>query len=543
MVIREIAKARLSLQNAGTLADRNRLRSTLISHLENDIRVFEQEKAIVRDDYRRKLERWRTEEVSENVPVCALPSDIHDSRLYRVTGVFALCCEMALAAWVFQWLGVGWWMGVLMALGITTTLHGIFLHVFDDRERPKESICRIKTFASRPAIFGFLVALALGVLARYVNGSLAVLLLPAFSLALWLGTLSLLILAASLLTVAHIQSWSARYETQNRKLDHEQRVSSVFLNELQADDGSTAVIPRTPGQAFGAAASADNASSAAKRRMGFLASGVIAAALISGTGCAPATSASTPQPQVEPSAVGADLDIFLDTSGSCVRPAFQESWNTVARELPELIERYEIKRLAVWQFDEDGWSPQQLREIALPDQRLPAHSRIAGTEWESFANIREAMREADEQEWRRRVTAEKEQYRQRLASALKGLDAEHVLPDANYKTAQTDIVGLLRRVSQRGESEPEYVIILTDLADTQYRTLPKLPLPQSQLRVLLLLVPAQPKDARMTLGKALPGPEQFDIRVHQLQNSAQWISVAPYFARNLAELFADSQTR
>jgi hypothetical protein len=61
--------------------------------------------------------------------------------------------------------------------------------------------------------------------------------------------------------------------------------------------------------------------------------------------------------------------------------------------------------------------------------------------------------------------------------------------------------------------------------------------------VLVLLVPAQPNDARMTLGKALPGPEQFDIRARQLHESASWINVAPYFARNLAELLGGSRTQ
>src|SRR2546430_12411052 len=185
----EIAKARTTLRNAGTTFDRNQLRATLLSHLAKDVEMVGQHMATVRADYRRKLERWRTQEVPENVWVSSLPSDMHDSWLYRMTGVFALLCEMALAAWIFNWLGVGWWMGVATALGITLTLHGIFLHLFDNPERPKEAIHRLRTRVSLPAIFGFLVALAVGVLARYVQGELAVLLLPAFSFALWLGTL------------------------------------------------------------------------------------------------------------------------------------------------------------------------------------------------------------------------------------------------------------------------------------------------------------------------------------------------------------------
>src|SRR5881296_948774 len=247
MKLGEIAKARTTLLNAGTTFDRNQLRATLLAHLEKDVGTLGQQIATVRSDYRRKLERWRTQEVPENIPVCALPSDMHDSRLYRLTGVFALLCEMALAAWICGWLGVGWWMGVATALGITLTLHGIFLHVCDNRERPKEAIHRLRVRVSLPAIFGFLVALAVGVLARYVQGELAVLLLPAFSFALWLGTLSLVILAASLFTVAHIQGWSARHEKQYRELDNEERASSAFLDQLRAEGTrSDTVVGRSP---------------------------------------------------------------------------------------------------------------------------------------------------------------------------------------------------------------------------------------------------------------------------------------------------------
>src|SRR3989441_1074004 len=308
MKLREIAKARTALLNAGTTFDRNQLRTTLMSHLGKDVETLGQQMATVRADYRRKLERWRTQEVPENIPVCALPSDVHDSRLYRITGVFALLCEMALAAWIFQWLGVGWWMGVATALGITLTLHGIFLHVFDNPERPKEAIHRLRTRVSLPAIF--------------------------------------------------------------------------------------------------------------------------------------------------------------------------EVWNTVKRELPELVEQHGITQLNIWQFDVDGWSPRRVREIPLPVKQAAVRVQIPGTEWASFANIREAVHESEEREWRAQAIEAQQHYREGIASALGALDRESVLPDANHETPQSDIVGLLRRVSQASERTPQYVLILTGLAGTRYRNFPKLPPPR-----------------------------------------------------------------
>jgi len=37
-------------------------------------------------------------------------------------------------------------------------------------------------------------------------------------------------------------------------------------------------------------------------------------------------------------------------------------------------------------------------------------------------------------------------------------------------------------------------------------------------------------------GKPLSGPEQFQARVQQIGEAAPWVSAAPYFARNIAEL-------
>src|SRR5437870_5703560 len=263
-------------------------------------------------------------------------------------------------------------MGVATALGITLTLHGIFLHLFDNQERPKEAIHRLRTRVSLPAIFGFLVALAVGVLARYVHGSLAMLLLPAFSFALWLGTMSLLILASSLFTVAHIQGWSARHEREYRELDNEERLSSAFLDELRAERNDAA---------FAAGVSAGSSRAVVERCAGFLTAGILAVALVSASGCTTAMkSASVPRSAVETDPVAASLHVFVDTSGSCVRPALAEAWDTIRQELPELVELYGITRFHIWQFDEDGWSPRRLAEIPLPAKPVMTRVQIPDTE-------------------------------------------------------------------------------------------------------------------------------------------------------------------
>jgi hypothetical protein len=57
------------------------------------------------------------------------------------------------------------------------------------------------------------------------------------------------------------------------------------------------------------------------------------------------------------------------------------------------------------------------------------------------------------------------------------------------------------------------------------------------VHVLVLLVPAESKDAMLTIGRHLSGPEQFELRSRQLQQAVPWVAAAPYFARNIPALF------
>ena len=148
---KSIERSRLAFGHAGTMADREQIRAQTLAQLANDVDSLKEAKHAVRTDFRRQLERWRTEAVPEETPVAEIPSEMHEARVYRLTAVFALLCEVGLAAWVFSRLGVPWWLGALSAAGITFTLHGVLLHLFHNAERPKETVYRIKRFVSTPA--------------------------------------------------------------------------------------------------------------------------------------------------------------------------------------------------------------------------------------------------------------------------------------------------------------------------------------------------------------------------------------------------------
>src|ERR1700686_2341474 len=102
VTLKQIEKSRRALNQAGTIEDKEYLRSVLKHRLVDDGERLRESKNTIRAEFRRTLERWRTERVPEAVPVRAIPNETQESRLYRVTAIFALICEMGLAAWIFQ---------------------------------------------------------------------------------------------------------------------------------------------------------------------------------------------------------------------------------------------------------------------------------------------------------------------------------------------------------------------------------------------------------------------------------------------------------
>jgi len=54
----------------------------------------------------------------------------------------------------------------------------------------------------------------------------------------------------------------------------------------------------------------------------------------------------------------------------------------------------------------------------------------------------------------------------------------------------------LQRVAATESDRAQYVVVLTDMADTRWKTLPKIPSPKGESHVLVLLVPASANDAR-----------------------------------------------
>jgi hypothetical protein len=220
-----------------------------------------------------------------------------------------------------------------------------------------------------------------------------------------------------------------------------------------------------------------------------------------------------------------------------VREALEEGWTNLRAELPAIIEIHDVRRMTVWRFDEDGWSPSQIEQLSLPALESPARTETNAGEWDSFSNLRDAMRESQERDWRAKRDSVLGPYRATLTEALSPLDSSAVLPDKKQKSHRTDIVGLLRRIALQREPGTRFAIVLTDLIDSWQRELPHFDPPEGEVRTLILHVPAQPKDVAFAFGRALPASEQFELHSQIVREKVPWVVIAPYFTRDLGRLF------
>ncbi len=520
MTHKELARAAVRLDDAGTPADRYALRTMLADRLRGDLRLYGARLHALEADYQRFLSSWTTEHVPPGAIPTRLPEDVHARRRYLIGGLVALTAESLLAAWIFAHRGVLPLFGIVAAVCVTLVFDGALdLLLVAKNPRPKEALRTLKRRLVLPAFLAFVLAAAFLALARYVEGGLALLLLPLFSGALWVATMALLLLAAALFCAAHLYGTTLRQEREYAELDREARQNFAFLRELEREGPLVEVKAGSPdGDAHGSSRSAFQSA------RGINAALLLLAAVGALTSCQPShgsTAAETAAARPERSR----CDVVLDLSGSVVGLA--RVWSHVRDELPAIITGAHCRELAVSGFDTDGWMLRPLvRPLELPAPATPAD---AG-EWAAFGNFEQAAA-ADGQA----------RYAATVRDTLRVLDGVQ-LPDSGVGAKGSDVVGVVQRFAALRDPEPRLVLLLTDFADSRYRVIPPIPAPTGAIRLIVLLAPARPKDARLAIGRELSAADQYENRSRELKRAAPWVIVVPYFTENLADVVAETTT-
>ncbi len=520
----QIVRARALREDAGSPRDRWHVDQSLASRLEGELIILEQQKAGTAAEYQDARSNWRTEERNPSGVPYAITEDVAIGRSYWIGGVVALGGEMLLAAWLFASRGINPWVGALFALAITLIFErAIHFAVFGStgHRRPKRAIRRLRNFAFYPALVCFLFAVAMSIVARTVEGSLAASDTVVIMVMAGWGflTLGLVFLASSLFAAAFIYRWSARLADRFAILDRDQRASTAFLAEIRRE------MPQAP--------DGTRAGTALALLLAAATAGWSCTAQASGEGSAAAHRAGqTAQDIAAPLAdTGADCHVVIDASGSLVVPI--ESWRHVKSEMVEFVEASVCRQVAVWTFDSDGWTWTTVVRVEVP---LAPATQITGLppEVAAWSNFREAAlrRQRDELAQQRTV------FRQRVVQALGPLESVERVLRLRPVSRTSDPVGALRRIACTPGPRRQIFVLITDMADTAHGTsLPPIPAPSAGVKVLLLLVPAKPSDA-LIVGAPASASEQFERTRRALAQAVPWAAAAPYFAADLAVLIS-----
>jgi len=231
-----------------------------------------------------------------------------------------------------------------------------------------------------------------------------------------------------------------------------------------------------------------------------------------------------------------EVVIIQDFSGSLDVQSFAEARTNLAAELPALLEELNARRLEVRSFDTDGWQSRRLLERQLPELKLPADEAPQENEALQFENIREA----DEKERQHRRTLKldeaKKQYASQMAQQLRGV-VPLPAPPEGYQAASSDVMGMFKYVTTFTANTPTYIIVITDLLDSQYKELPVQTSAAPNVKLLIIFVPGTPAEVKRSMGRAFTGSQQFEAQLKQVRQSAPWALMVPHTARGYRELF------
>lgn len=207
-----------------------------IARVETELPGLEEKERGARHEYVEWRSAMRPDEKLDNVEVVRLPEDEAGRRWFTVGGIVAGAMEGGLASWIFHLRGVHWVIGLITAIALTWIAEVGFTAVYDvvKTRLPKETLRRInRGVVTTFAVLGVVAAIAL--IARYIEIPLVPVdvLLTVLSLSLWVGTLTLVLLAAHFFCAAKVYAGSGQRLGQYEAARGDVQANRMFLDDLR----------------------------------------------------------------------------------------------------------------------------------------------------------------------------------------------------------------------------------------------------------------------------------------------------------------------
>jgi hypothetical protein len=542
----ELRKFQRSLDEAGAPSKQTKLLEYLVPTLEQDIVRLTETKNARKLVFSHKLEIWWGRSIEKDIRPFAIPEAVRTGHVYLWAAVACLLFESLVAAMIFSGMDMSPWLGAVFAVVTGIILHGIVSLALNSLERPLETLRKVRHWVLAPSAIFFGISFVLLLLARTVTGEVAVQLLPAFNTSLWTITIGLVGMAGAFLAAREVLVWSQRDEREFNGLELEESRTkafrdtalSHFLTVTTGMSGSTRV-EFSEESTTRTASNETSSFPSTGRPTGFGTFSAVAALLLLlplvNTSCSRGSSQTLegtsraadtltrPESVVVPAE--SELELDVDTSSSPDDDALKEFLQQLRVKLPDIIERYNIVKVSVYAFNQDGWKARAAFSQDIPRLSVQQSPQTNAGEIGVLPNISSAVDTHNESAKRQQSEEARRLRRVRIAELLEDLKVSALLPDsAGEEPPCTDLNGLLHRTSRSNSPRKRFVIIVTDGHETCGTLTPPSRPPGSNVALVIVLIPEKPTQSDLDISY-----KQFNVRETELIEVAPWAVVVPYF--------------
>ncbi len=507
--------------------------------LEDDMASLDKELLVAKTLFHNTLETWWKDAIDKELDPFVIDQDRHVARIYDLGALLSILLEVGLAGWISYAFRFPLWAGIPLALILPGILEAVLTFSLWKRERPRETLDKLKKWLLKPSASLFGAAALFLLLYRVLPVKTAVTLEPLVNVGLWITTISSLLMAGALLTAGRIYNWSYRDANKHKQLTQERQESHRYREEFKAELSITTGAPEHKTMTAVASQSPDGA-------IAKTATVLLALIFLSpfATSCGPNATGSGIPPDLLKAAdrpQAAELEIFVDASKSPGDVALSEAAQNVNNSIIGIVERWNVVQLQIYEFGRDGFIPTEKKSFIIEPMEMAQLEDQELEELRQTENFRPDVKEEKVRELRaklaRRQADLKTNYLDKMRASLKGLSPEMLLPSSPIEPRCTDVDGVFRRISMINELGRQHLIlVLTDAVHNCGAPATSISPPVSAVMLVVVLCPEkiQPRAGGPL---DITSSDVYDRQAAELSKAVSWSSIVPPFTDDFNNAF------
>lgn len=525
-----------------------------------------------------RLESWRDDllGVFRGQPFIIL-EDKQRAKKFLWGAVAALLGETALGTAIAIRNGLPFWSGVFIASVLAIFFDAAFLFAWLRAKRYREALDKLRRFLLKPSLIIFGIALPVFFLGRMARGQMAVSLATVVSVSLWLATLSLLVLGATLLACAFIYNWTKRdkgdfdeamggqtalrvtMDKTLRELESRGVDTDPLLDQLRKDlKGHNLLGVGSYATPSGPAGLLNNAATKVKLlpvlllALAFPHSSCTQENSVTSNSNAPVQEQSsellrrkaTPVDisTLVPPEDSKDTDVYIGIDGTMsTHPRANKMLaNNFIKDAPRILIALGALNLHIYEVVENGRVPQDRGNFPLPKFTRPKTSKADAGDAGILPNIDEGVAENDKSQAEADFQSALTDHVGKMNQALSGLTEEKLMPSNMTEPKCSDINGFLGFLKDLSGERRRVAYLFTDGEESCSDGIKPIAIP-NDLTLVVVLLPLRPQEAKES-GDMHGLDNGFQERLERIRKTLPDAIVVPYNA-DLYKVVLDAEKK